>query len=74
MNTKIILGKNQNLKMYHDGVYLGSIFDYNGTVEIEINKIINEYYISVYHQGLSLHLWCTEYTVEEVNENESKNN
>ena len=74
MNTKIMLGKNQNLKMYQGGVYIGSIFNFNEDVEIEINQIIDDYYISVYQNGLSLHLWCTRYTVEEMNENESENN
>lgn len=75
MNIKIMLSKIQNLKMYQGNTYIGSIFNFNeDEIEIEINKIIDDYYISVYHQGLSLHFWCTKYTVEEMNENESENN
>ena len=74
MMEKIILRKDQNLRMHQGSTYIGSVINFNEDVEIDIDEIVNEYYISFYYQGLSFHFWCSKYVIEEVNKNEPENN
>lgn len=63
----ILLKTNQKLRIYRDNEYIGSIINFNESMEIDTEQYPSseEFSIDYYSNGVSLHIWCTRYEVIE---------
>lgn len=63
----ILLNINQKLRIYRDNEYIGSIINFNESMEIDVEhySLSEEISIDYYSNGVSLHIWCTRYEVIE---------